>query len=134
MSSFLTRPSSIFVAKALVTFCFWFSGISKLLDWKHGISVMQFFHLTPPVLFYVGTVFVQIVGSGLILWTRFAWIGALALAVFTLGTIPVAYDFWNKDGWSYGAAISGATEHISLLGALLSVVILRAFEDRRIRV
>lgn len=109
------------VLRAVLTFPFWWSGLSKLLDFQAGVGEMAHFGLAPPELFNILTIILQLAGSVLIILSWKAWVGAGALAFFTLLTIPIAHHFWSLDGQARLVAYHMTTEHIGMIGALLLV-------------
>ena len=122
----LASPGANVAARLLVTAAFWISGISKLVFWQSGVGTMAHFGLHPPVVFNIATIIVQLAGSALIIWGRRAWLGAVLLAVFTALTIPIAQHFWDMQGPARAAALNGLFEHISLIGGLLAIAIVRS--------
>ena len=99
---------------------FWGSGLSKLLDFNMAKGEMAHFGLNPPALFAVLTIIVQLGGSLLlVIGGRLAWLGAGALAVFTLLTIPVAHRFWELQGDIAFMEKMAVFEHISVVGGLI---------------
>jgi transmembrane protein len=70
------------------------------------------------------TIVTQLGGSLLIILNRWTWLGAGALAVFTALTIPLVHNFWDKDGAAAVGAFHTATEHVTVIGALMIVSIL----------
>lgn len=116
------------VGRVLLTFMFWSSGIAKIVDWQGGLGDMAHFHLNPPAAYNLATLVTQLVGSALIITGRYTWLGAGALAVFTVLTIPIAHDFWNlPPGPTATNQMYVAVEHLSIVGALILVSVL----DRR---
>jgi transmembrane protein len=86
---------------------------------------MAHFGLQPLWFFAAGTIALQLAGSALVvLGGRFAWIGAGALALFTLATIPLAHAFWNLPPQAAFAERLIAEEHISVVGGLLLAALL----------
>lgn len=71
------------LARILLTFMYWASGLSKLIDFNGGVAEMQHFGLEPAVAFNIAVIVTQIGGSLLVILNRYAWLGAGALAVFT---------------------------------------------------
>jgi transmembrane protein len=112
------------LARILLTFMFWSSGIAKLLDWNGGVGDMAHFHLNPPALFNALTIVVQLGGSALVIWGPYAWLGAGALGVFTLLTIPIAHNFWAMSEPQRTSEMYTAVEHISTCGGLVLASIL----------
>lgn len=113
------------IGRIALTFMFWSSGAAKLIDWNSGLGEMAHFNLNPPAVFAAATIFVQLAGSLLVIWGPYAWLGAGALAVFTALTIPIAHNFWALTGPAAMNEFHFFTEHISVLGALVLVAILR---------
>ncbi|MBB3771414.1 MULTISPECIES: DoxX family protein [Ancylobacter] len=124
ISAILRAPATAFVARLLLVFMFLGSAISKLVDFPGAQTEMAFFGLNPPWLFAALTIFTQIVGGLLILLNRATWLGAGALAIFTLLTIPIAHHFWNMEGPMAQLEFYVAVEHFSVVGGMLLVAIL----------
>jgi transmembrane protein len=126
VSAILESPVVSLVARVLLTLMFWSSGIAKILDWKGGLGDMAHFNLNPPAAFNLATLVVQLVGSFLVIFVgRFAWLGAGMLAVFTALTIPIAHHFWTLTGHDATNEMYTAVEHVSIIGALILVSMLR---------
>ncbi len=121
--SFATQPSrapwGTVLARVLLTFPFWESGLSKLLFFDAGVAEMTHFGLSPPALYNVATIAVQLLGSALIIAGYHAWLGAGALIVFTALTVPIAHHFWNLAGPERLDALHTASEHVGMIGALV---------------
>ena len=107
-----------------VTFMFWVSGIAKLFDFSGAVAEMRRFGLTPAGPIAVGVIAVTIGASSLILMGLHVWICALALALFTLSTIPVAHDFWNAQGDLAVMKKHFAAEHITVVAGLVLLALL----------
>jgi len=108
------------VGAIAVTSIFWWSGLVKLWDFEATQAEMAHFGLRPPGLFALGTIGLQLAGSALILrGGRYAWIGAGALAAFTLATIPLAHHFWTMDGQQAFLEKTIAQEHLAVVGGLI---------------
>ena len=116
------------IGRVLLTFMFWSSGIAKVVDWKGGIGYMVHFHLNPPAAFNLATLVVQLVGSALVIFGPYAWLGAGMLAVFTVLTIPIAHAFRTMQGPQRMNEMYTAVEHFSIVGALILVAVLRRRE------
>lgn len=120
----LDWPYFALLARVVLTFPFWGSGLSKLIDFPGGVAEMAQYGLKPPVLINCLVIFTQLGGSLLIIANRRAWSGAGALAIFTLLTIPIAHDFWNLKGEAAKFEFYVAVEHIGLIGGLMLAAIL----------
>ncbi|MCY1664130.1 DoxX family protein [Rhizobium sp. SL86] len=110
-----------YLARTVLTFMFWGSGLSKLLDFPGGVAEMAHFGLEPAVAFNIAVIITQLGGSALIILNRHAWLGAGALAVFTLLTIPIAHNFWALEEPMRTFEFHVAGEHLSIVGALMLV-------------
>lgn len=110
-----------YLARTVLTFMFWGSGLSKLLDFQAGMAEMSHFGLEPAALFNTAVIITQLSGSILIILNRYAWLGAGALAVFTLLTIPIAHSFWAMQEPMKTLEFYVVVEHISIVGALMLV-------------
>jgi transmembrane protein len=120
----LSSSITEFAARVLLTFPFWGSGLAKLLDFSGGMAEMRHFGLEPAWFYNSLTVFVQLVGSALIISKRWTWLGAGALGVFTVLTIPIVHAFWRLEGERAITAFHTAGEHVGMIGALVLVSIL----------
>ena len=80
-------------------------------------------------LFAVLVTLLGLAASALILSGFYRWLGALALAGFTLMATLMANPFWQFDGAERGQMMNGFFEHLGLAGALLLV----AFNDLKER-
>jgi uncharacterized membrane protein YphA (DoxX/SURF4 family) len=120
-----------YAGAALLTYMFWWSGLTKLADLQGTQIEMAHFGLKPPWLFAFGTIAVQLAGSALVIFGgRLAWLGAAALGLFTLATIPISHDFWNLQGQAAFVEKLWAQEHVSMVGGLALVSVLAAMMSR----
>ena len=125
MHTFVTGLTSTtwfgYVARILLTYMFWASGIAKLVDFQAAVGEMTHFGLNPPAAFAIATIVVQLVGSALVILNRWTWLGAGALGVFPLLTIPIAHNFWTMEEPFKTIEFHVVMEHISIVGALMVV-------------
>ncbi len=110
-----------YLARTVLTFMFWASGLSKLIDFNAGVAEMAHFGLEPAVAFNIATIITQLGGSILIILNRWTWLGAGALAVFTALTIPLVHHFWTMEEPFKTIEFYVVMEHISIIGALMVV-------------
>jgi len=120
----LARPWAGVLARTLLTFPFWLSGFVKAADFAGARAEMAHFGLEPAAAYAVATIFVQLVGSALVITGRAAWLGAGALIVFTVLTIPIAHHFWKLSGEQAMMEMFFAIEHVGIIGGLLLAAIL----------
>lgn len=106
------------MARILLTFVFWTSGLAKLLDFSANAAIMESFALYPGWAFNLATLILQLGASVMIILDRRAWLAAAALAVFTILTIPIVHPFWAKTGEEAFRDMTVALEHVSVIGGL----------------
>ncbi|MFM2279125.1 MAG: hypothetical protein RLZZ444_1356 [Pseudomonadota bacterium] len=123
MNSFIERlvatRSFGFVARTVLTFMFWSSGLAKLIDFPTAMAEMQRFGLAPAAPVAILVIIVQLGGSALVIHGRHAWLGAGALGIFTALTIPIAHAFWTMSGEMAFLEMMFVFEHISVIGGLM---------------
>jgi transmembrane protein len=122
-----------YVARIVLTFMFWSSGLAKLIDFNGGLAEMAHFGLEPAWLFNIATIIVVFGGSLLIVLDRWAWLGAGALAVFTALTIPIAHGFWAMEEPFRTIEFHVVMEHVTVIGALIVVACASATRKKRAR-
>ncbi len=110
-----------YLARIVLTFGFWASGLAKLIGFQAGMAEMAHFGLEPAAAFNIAVIITQIGGSALIIMNRWTWLGAGALAVFTLLTIPIAHNFWAMEEPFRTMEFHVAMEHITVIGGLMVV-------------
>lgn len=98
-------------------------GLVKALDFNSAIAEMSHFGLQPAALFAGLVVVLELGASALILTGFYRWLGALALAGFTLAATLMANRFWEMSPPERFTGMNGFFEHIGLAGALLLVAL-----------
>lgn len=96
-------------------------GFNKAVDFPSAIAEMNHFRLSPAAPFAVATIVLELVASVLILTGFYRWIGALALAGFTLLATFVALRFWEMQPPARFMAANSFFEHLGLIGGFLLV-------------
>ena len=128
----LARPTYV-LAATLLTFIFWWSSLTKMLDFGGATAEMAHFGMQPAAFFAALTIAVQLVGSVLVIsGGRWVWLGAGALSVMTLGTIPVAHRYWEMTGVEAVLEKAIVQEHFTVIGGLM-VAVIAAELRRRVR-
>jgi len=110
-----------YLARIVLTYMFWASGLAKLIDFAGGSAEMTHFGLEPAWLYNTATAIVQLAGSAFIIMKKWTWLGAGALAVFTALTIPLAHPFWTMAEPIRTMEFHVVMEHITVIGALMVV-------------
>ncbi len=83
---------------------------------------MTHFGLTPPALFAVLVMALDLLASAMILTGFRRWLGALALAGFTLAATMIALRYWQLPaGQERFMAANSFYEHLGLAGGFLLV-------------
>lgn len=123
----LRGPSAAIIARIALTFPFWASGVSKLIDFDAGAAEMARAGLEPAGLFNAATIVLQLAGSFLIVLGRHVWLAAGALGVFTGLTVLLVHRFWAIVEEPFRTiALHTAAEHVGIVGGLLAVAVLAA--------
>lgn len=124
IAAILESTAFLVLARVLLTFVFWSSGLAKLFGFDATIAEMEMFGLHPGWLFAVATIIVQLGCSLAVILNRGVWLGTGALAIFTLLTIPIAHAFWSKTGMDAFHHMVVSFEHVSMVGGLALAAIL----------
>ncbi len=119
--SLLSRRATPILARSILASFFLIAGLFGLFNFLAVTSEMQAVALPAPKMFAVATIATQLGGSILLITNLrgLGWLGAGALAVFTLLCIPVAHPFWLQDEPRRTVDLQIALEHFALTGGLL---------------
>ena len=107
--------------RAVLTVLFWSAGIFGLFNFSAVVAEGRDVGLPYEKLVATATILLQLGGSLLVI-TNFAqlgWVGAIALAIFTLLTIPFGHAFWTFSEPRRTAELHIALEHLTVVGGLL---------------
>lgn len=96
-------------------------GLHKLADFAGAVGEMHHFGLEPAVPMAAAVIVLELGASALVLSGRGRWIGALALAAFTLAASVVANAFWRAPPAERFMLENAFFEHLGLAGAFLLV-------------
>lgn len=118
-------------ARVVLTFMFWSSGLEKLFGFPDAVAEMNHFGLHPAGLFAAATILTLLAGPALVISGRWAWIGAGWLAIFTIGTIPIAHAWWTMPADRQMAEIHGVREHLSMCAGLFMAAALGRLRSTR---
>jgi uncharacterized membrane protein YphA (DoxX/SURF4 family) len=96
--------------------------LTKLFDFPGAIAEMEHFGLHPAAFFAVAVIAFELTASAMILSGFLRWLGALALAAFTLLATFIALRFWEMPlGMERMMATNAFFEHLGLAGAFVIV-------------
>jgi uncharacterized membrane protein YphA (DoxX/SURF4 family) len=129
MRNLFGSPAIRWAALLLLCAAYLQGGIDKAVDFGGAIGEMRHFGLAPPTLFAAMTIVLELGASLLILTGFYRWLGALALAVFTLMATFMAARFWQLLPPQRLPAANTFFEHLGLVGGFLLV----AWHDLRER-
>ncbi|WP_455274225.1 DoxX family protein [Rhizobium herbae] len=98
--------------------------LTKLFDFQSAIGEMEHFGLHPAAFFGVAVIAFELAASAMVISGFLRWLGAIALAVFTLLATFVAIRFWEMpSSMERMMATNAFFEHLGLAGAFVIVAI-----------
>ncbi len=99
--------------------------LTKIFDFNGAMAEMEHFGLYPAGPFAVAVIVFELTASAMVLSGFLRWLGALALAVFTLLATFIALRFWElAPGMERTMAANAFFEHLGLAGAFVLVATL----------
>jgi len=124
--SLLTHPVFLIAAKLVLTAFFWMAGIFGLFNFKVIVQEMVDVNLPSPRFFAVATIACQLLGAGLIIFNPagLGWLGAGALGVFTILTIPIGHPLWKLPEPKKTHEFHIVLEHVTVVGGRMLAAIL----------
>jgi uncharacterized membrane protein YphA (DoxX/SURF4 family) len=122
--SLLTSPVTRLIALLGLCAAYIQGPLTKIFDFSGAIAEMKHFGLHPAVFFAIAVIAFELAASVMVLSGFLRWLGALALAVFTLLASFVAFRFWEMPpGMERMMATNAFFEHLGLAGAFVIVAI-----------
>ncbi|MET0541671.1 MAG: DoxX family protein [Variovorax sp.] len=122
-------PSLRWIALLLLCAAYLQGGLVKLFDFSGAVAEMQHFGLAPAAPMAAATIALELGASLMILLGLWRWLGALALAAFTLAATLLALRFWSAPPDARFMMTNAFFEHLGLVGGFLLV----AWHDLRER-
>jgi uncharacterized membrane protein YphA (DoxX/SURF4 family) len=98
-------------------------GINKAFDFTGAIAEMRHFGVESAVPAALATIVLELGACLMVLTGRFRWLGAAALAVFTLVASLLTYRFWSAPAIDRFALENAFFEHLGLVGSVLLVAL-----------
>jgi putative oxidoreductase len=117
MNDYLLLAGRLFIALMYVL-----SGFNKLIFFHHGLEEVEAKHLPFPRLALASTIVVQLTCGIAIMIGYQTTPASLLLALFTLATAIVFYDFWNQQGSQRTLLMTGFLEHVSIIGGFMILI------------
>ncbi len=124
IAAILESDATWLFARILGTTVFWFTGLRFALNIELGKAVVVKYGMRPVVPVLALTMFVQFVGSGLVISGYLVWLGAGMLGVFTLLTLLTCHTWWKMDGANRIGHFNESLVHMTAMGGLLAIAIL----------
>jgi len=117
-----TSPVVRWIALLLLCAAYLQGGLQKAFDFPAAIAEMNHFGLSPAGPMAIAVIVLELGAAAMILTGRLRWLGALALAGFTLMATFVALRFWQMPvGQERFMAANSFFEHLGLVGGFLLV-------------
>jgi uncharacterized membrane protein YphA (DoxX/SURF4 family) len=129
VSAILAWPGTWFLCRLGLVSAYLVGGMTKLLDYPAAVAEQAHFGLSPPQVWAVLAIIIELGGSILILCNRLVWLSAGAMAVLTLIATAVAENFWTMQGHARFVAMNTTFEHIGLIAGFAMVAIIAAQRD-----
>ncbi|MBY4947575.1 DoxX family protein [Cupriavidus respiraculi] len=120
-AALLGSPTLQWVALLLLCAAYLQGGINKAANLPGAVAEMQHFGLSPALPFAIAVIVLELGASAMILANIQRWLGALALALFTLAATFMANRFWEVAGPERFMAENAFFEHLGLAGGFLLV-------------
>ncbi|WP_231604216.1 DoxX family protein [Leclercia sp. J807] len=126
MTVFLRSAAALIIARIVLTSFFWMAGLFGLFNFGEIAQEMAGVGLPLPAFFAILTILCQLAAPAVIILNPkgYGWLGAGALIIFTLLTIPLGHAFWRFEEPMRTAEFHIFLEHISLTGGMMMAAIL----------
>ncbi|WGY69704.1 DoxX family protein [Burkholderia cepacia] len=120
----LAQPWVLPLVRLALVSAYLIGGVAKALDFDGAVAEQAHFGLHPAALWAALAIAVEIGGSLCVVFRRFTWLGAGALAMLTFVAMVVANDFWNHTGAERFMTLNSFFEHLGLIAALVLATLL----------
>lgn len=115
-------PFLRWIALLLLCAAYLQGGFNKATDLASAVAEMNHFGISPATPMAVAVIVLELGAAALILSGFYRWLGAVALAAFTLSATFVALRFWEMPlGQERFMAANSFFEHLGLVGGFLLV-------------
>jgi uncharacterized membrane protein YphA (DoxX/SURF4 family) len=124
IDAILSWPGLVLISRAALVSAFLIGGIQKLVDFPGAVAEQAHFGLQPAWLWAAAAVIVELGGSVLVIFGRWAWLGAGGLGVLTAVAMLTANNFWALTGHDRFVAVNSFFEHLGLIAGLILACVL----------
>ena len=114
-------PALRWLALLLLCAAYLQGGLNKAMDFNAAIAEMNHFGLSPAGPLAAAVIVLELGAAAFILTGFHRWLGALALAGFTLMATFVALRFWEMPQPERFMAANSFFEHLGLVGGFVLV-------------
>ncbi|MDS7594250.1 DoxX family protein [Agrobacterium tumefaciens] len=122
VADIVTAPTTKTLALLALCAAYIQGPLTKIFDFPGAIAEMNHFGLQPAAVFAVVVIAFELAASAMVVFGFLRWLGALALAGFTLLATLVALRFWElAPGMERMMATNAFFEHLGLAGAFVIV-------------
>jgi transmembrane protein len=120
IESILDSRVTLMLARVALTLPYWWSGIDKATHPQSALAeIAGLMGTSAPLPAYILLLTVQIGGSLLVIFDRWAWLGAGALGMFTLIVTMMVHAFWKLEGPGRFAEMNTFLEHMALIAGFV---------------
>ena len=120
---FLEWRGTWLAARAAIVAIYLVSAIGHLAGFPAAVAEQAQFGMPAPAFTAVLTITLELVGSLLILFGRWLWLGAGMLGAFTALGAVIAHPFWMLQGSARFEAMATFLEHAGLIGGLILIAL-----------
>jgi uncharacterized membrane protein YphA (DoxX/SURF4 family) len=124
IGAILSWPWLLPVARIALTSAYLIGGVQKLVDFPSGVAEQAHFGLQPAWLWALAAIIVELVGSLLVIFGCWVWVGAGSLGVLTAIAMLTANNFWAMTGHDRFMALNAFFEHLGLIASFVLVSVM----------
>ncbi|SCW50316.1 Uncharacterized membrane protein YphA, DoxX/SURF4 family [Rhizobium mongolense subsp. loessense] len=132
LAGIVAAPATRVVALLALCAAYIQGPLDKIFDFDGALAEMEHFGLHPAGFFAVAVITFELAASAMVVSGLLRWIGALALAIFTVLATFIALRFWEMpDGMDRMMATNAFFEHLGLAGAFIIVAAMDLTKEAR---
>ena len=131
IAAILDSGACWFLGRLVLTFVFWSAGLGHLANFQGSAAELASIGLRPEAFLNVVLIATLLVGSLLILFDRWLWLGCGILSGFLVVAIVIAHPFWKMEEPAHTMNFRVAMEHISLIGGFMILAVAGRLRDLR---